>query len=182
MAPFQRASGAITRLRRAGCESYLFLCEFFDTCDEFAGRMFHRPLHNSYHRGKHLTKTLTIACILTCPRTVGQARACHHFFLRHEACVNRHLRFGKESVVLIYSFIPVSVTLRLQKRRVHKISTRLRPFYLPAQSILCAQSISLPHARSKTHELHAERRQTARNSSTIGEGVLRAPLHRSECV
>jgi hypothetical protein len=28
----------------------------------------------------------------------GRARACHHFFLRHEACVNRHLRFGKESV------------------------------------------------------------------------------------
>jgi len=28
-----------------------------------------------------------------------QARACHHFFLRHEACVNRHLRFGKEAVV-----------------------------------------------------------------------------------
>ena len=28
-----------------------------------------------------------------------QARACHHFFLRHEACVNRHLRFGKASVV-----------------------------------------------------------------------------------
>jgi hypothetical protein len=28
-----------------------------------------------------------------------QARTCHHFFLRHNACVNRHLRFGQEAVV-----------------------------------------------------------------------------------
>eukprot|EP00290_Baffinella_frigidus_P056110 CAMPEP_0180358670 /NCGR_PEP_ID=MMETSP0989-20121125/10687_1 /TAXON_ID=697907 /ORGANISM="non described non described, Strain CCMP2293" /LENGTH=158 /DNA_ID=CAMNT_0022349197 /DNA_START=1 /DNA_END=478 /DNA_ORIENTATION=- len=29
---------------------------------------------------------------------MGRARACHHLLLRHEACVNRYLRFGKESV------------------------------------------------------------------------------------
>eukprot|EP00277_Geminigera_cryophila_P018316 CAMPEP_0179438328 /NCGR_PEP_ID=MMETSP0799-20121207/22081_1 /TAXON_ID=46947 /ORGANISM="Geminigera cryophila, Strain CCMP2564" /LENGTH=112 /DNA_ID=CAMNT_0021219875 /DNA_START=12 /DNA_END=350 /DNA_ORIENTATION=- len=28
----------------------------------------------------------------------NRARACHHFFLQHNACMNRHLRFGQEAV------------------------------------------------------------------------------------
>jgi hypothetical protein len=122
-----------------------------------------------------------------------QARACHHFFLRHEACINRHLRHGKEAVV--------SFHLTFQSESKCIISCT------PTHPFLSLSSLSLPpllslthtytHARTHTHtHMHAQshnhahkhahtctrttkhRSKTASLCWTNGAGVLRARQHR----
>ena len=64
-----------------------------------------------------------------------QARACHHFFLRHEACINRHLRHGKEAVVSFHFDISIGI-------KMHNF------MYTNASIPL---SLSLPFSLSHTH-------------------------------